>query len=209
MIFLARMTYNYNNNWEKPSGPNYKSTDNDQAFEAKFKFGFEEWFRCKRHEINGLQYAYIESLESYHCESKIILHTIRHNGKNKKSDRKLVGVLYKSEYYTDWNDITLDALSNALYGEMKTELKDALKILPIYEQQLAINQLNIHKNSISGKDKPLFNVRFKKEDFNYIFSKKIDSTLITKNNRFGIEKIDDEILERYPYSIQEILLSVR
>lgn len=207
MFYLARMTHNYNNNWEKPSGPKYKSPNKDSAFEAKYKFGFEEWFRCQRHQLDGYQYAYLESLEAHHCNSKILLHTIRHNDGNQKSNRTLVGVLHKSYYYTDWNDVSLQEISDLFYEGMKKDLTEALAALTKEEQQSAINQLNSHKNFIGGK--PLFNVRYKKEYFDYIFPKHIDSVAFTKNRRFGIQEIKSPDFQAYPESVQQHLLALK
>lgn len=205
LFYIARMTHNYDNNWKKPSGPKYKSSDTKSAFEAKYKFGFEEWFQCERHELDGYQYAYIENLEAHHCKAKILLHTIRQNDGKEKNERRLVGVLDRCEYYTNWADGQLQAVANQFYEGMKKDLEDVLKAQSKELQRLALDELKRHKNYISEKGKPLFNVRYKKEDFQYIISKRIDSLRITKNNHFTIEPVTLDKLRSYTTETQQLL----
>ena len=205
MFYIARITHNYGNNWEQPSGPKYKSLNKDFAFEAQYKFGFEEWFRCKRHEKDGYQYAYIESLEARHCKAKILLHTIRHNEGNKKSDRTLVGVLHQSDYYTQWNDVSLKEISEEFYPDMRRDLQVALKSLSKVEQLAAIEQLKLHKEFTPDTGKPLFNFRYKNEDLTYIFSRNIDSSTYTQNKRFGIQESN---FQAHPELVQKVLLEL-
>lgn len=205
MFHIARLTHNYDNGWKKPSGPKYKSPDSESAFEAKYKFGFEEWFRCERNQSDGYQYAYIENLEAHHCDNQILLHTIRHNEVSERSDRKLVGVLRKGEHYTKWQDITTQMVAERFYSEMRIELIDALKLLPIEKRYEALHQFDTHKNADPKDGKTLFNVRYKIADFEYIIRRGLVSTSLTKNKRFKIETVTSDEIGKYPNAVQRLI----
>ena len=57
---IARICWN-NNSWKFPSGLKGKSKDND-AFERKYGFGYEEWLFDKRKIINGKHYGFLQPL---------------------------------------------------------------------------------------------------------------------------------------------------
>lgn len=80
----TRLTFN-SNNWKKPSGKDGKST-NQNCFEGKHHFGFEEWLFDDSNLINGKKYAFIQGVASStikrNAPKELILFTI--NGKTKE-----------------------------------------------------------------------------------------------------------------------------
>ena len=61
---IMRLTWN-ENNWEKPSGHNWKHENQGKsniAYENQFGYGHEEWLFNPRYIMNGFQYGYVRGV---------------------------------------------------------------------------------------------------------------------------------------------------
>jgi hypothetical protein len=149
----TRLTFN-SKNWKMPTGLAGKSSNQD-CFEGKHHFGFEEWLFDQSTLINGMKYAFLQgvakSTKLRNFPKELILYTL-----NKQTKERLhIATLKKWEYFVD---------------------DDILNIQERFEKKGWISQMRKQIQAVNGNVKmfdeivagngtePLFNVRFEFKD---------------------------------------------
>lgn len=182
MTIYARLSYN-SNNWQHPSGSSGKSI-NRTTFEAKHKFGFEEWLFDPNSHTDGYFYGYIQGIkQNYQIgdeQHTLKLYTLHYPVPYANSQRLFVAEIKEWEY-VDWHDnqLIVKAWKNSgRIKQMRQKLNNAGGDL---------GPFNVAADENNLEEIQMVNIRFKILSKVILKTIPLNHTLITYN-RFKLKR---------------------